>query len=86
MLAMADLVVAAEDAKFGHPAGRDLGIPVTLSFWPILIGMRKTKDCDGTSGKLRTEKRAAKKKQWKIVGVRTRMRACSFRKPEASEQ
>ena len=44
LLAMADIVVAAEDAKFGHPAGRDLGIPVTLSFWPILIGMRKTKE------------------------------------------
>jgi len=44
LLAMADLVVAAENARFGHPAGRDLGIPVTLSFWPILIGMRKTKE------------------------------------------
>ena len=44
LLAMADIVVAAENAKFGHPAGRDLGIPVTLSFWPILIGMRKTKE------------------------------------------
>tara|TARA_B100000427_G_scaffold318563_1_gene315884 strand:+ start:1026 stop:1979 length:954 start_codon:yes stop_codon:yes gene_type:complete len=44
LLAMADLVVASENARFGHPAGRDLGIPVTLSFWPILIGMRKTKE------------------------------------------
>ncbi len=44
LLAVADLVVAAEDARFGHPAGRDLGIPVTLSFWPLLIGMRKTKE------------------------------------------
>jgi len=44
LLAMADLVVAAENARFGHPAGRDLGIRVTLSFWPILIGMRKTKE------------------------------------------
>jgi enoyl-CoA hydratase len=41
---MADIVVAADNAKFGHPAGRDLGIPVTLSFWPLLIGMRKTKE------------------------------------------
>lgn len=44
LLGIADLVVAAEDARFGHPAGRDLGIPVTLSFWPMLIGMRKTKE------------------------------------------
>ncbi|MGI9597635.1 MAG: enoyl-CoA hydratase-related protein [Acidimicrobiales bacterium] len=44
LLAVADLVVAADDARFGHPAGRDLGIPVTLSFWPLLIGMRKTKE------------------------------------------
>ncbi|MGH1490701.1 MAG: enoyl-CoA hydratase/isomerase family protein [Acidimicrobiales bacterium] len=44
LLAVADLVVAADNARFGHPAGRDLGIPVTLSFWPLLIGMRKTKE------------------------------------------
>jgi enoyl-CoA hydratase len=44
LLAVADLVVAGEGARFGHPAGRDLGIPVTLMFWPILIGMRKTKE------------------------------------------
>lgn len=44
LLAVADLVVASTDARFGHPAGRDLGIPVTLSFWPLLIGMRKTKE------------------------------------------
>jgi enoyl-CoA hydratase len=44
LLAMCDLVVASEDAKFGHPAGRDLGIPPTVFLWPILIGMRKTKE------------------------------------------
>ena len=44
LLGVADLVVAGEGARFGHPAGRDLGIPVTLSFWPMLIGMRKTKE------------------------------------------
>ncbi len=38
LLGVADLVVAGEGSKFGHPAGRDLGIPVTLSFWPMLIG------------------------------------------------
>jgi len=49
LLGVADLVVAGEGARFGHPAGRDLGIPVTLSFWPILIGMRKTKELLFTS-------------------------------------
>ena len=44
MLAVCDIVFAAEDATFGHPAGRDLGIPPTVFFWPHLIGMRKTKE------------------------------------------
>lgn len=44
LLAMCDLVIASEDARFGHPAGRDLGIPPTVFLWPLLIGMRKTKE------------------------------------------
>ena len=44
LLAICDLVVASEDALFGHPAGRDLGIPPTVFLWPLLIGMRKTKE------------------------------------------
>ncbi len=44
LLAVSDLVIASEDASFGHPAGRDLGIPPTVFFWPLTIGMRKTKD------------------------------------------
>lgn len=39
-----DIVIAAEDAQFGHPAGRALGVIPTLSLWPYLIGMRKTKE------------------------------------------
>jgi enoyl-CoA hydratase len=39
-----DLVFASEDAQFGHPAGRALGILPTLSMWPILLGPRKTKE------------------------------------------
>ena len=39
-----DLVFAAEDAQFGHPAGRTLGVIPTLSMWPYLIGMRRTKE------------------------------------------
>lgn len=44
LLAICDLVVAGEDAQFGHPAGRDLGIPPTVFMWPMLIGMRKTRE------------------------------------------
>ena len=39
-----DIVFAAEDAQFGHPAGRTLGVIPTLSMWPYLIGMRRTKE------------------------------------------
>lgn len=39
-----DLVFASEDAQFGHPAGRSLGILPTLSLWPYLIGIRKAKE------------------------------------------
>lgn len=44
LLAVADLVIASPEASFGHPAARDLGIPPTLFFWPLLIGLRKTKE------------------------------------------
>ena len=44
LLAVCDLAVASENARFGHPAGRDLGIPPTSFFWPLLIGMRKTRE------------------------------------------
>ncbi len=39
-----DIISAAEDAKFGHPASRALGIPPTLGLWPAKIGMLKTKE------------------------------------------
>ncbi len=39
-----DIVFASEDAQFGHPAGRALGILPTLSMWPLLMGPRKTKE------------------------------------------
>ena len=44
LLAVSDLVVASDRATFGHPAGRDLGIPPTVFFWPVLIGIRKAKE------------------------------------------
>ncbi|MGH7898720.1 MAG: enoyl-CoA hydratase-related protein [Candidatus Binatia bacterium] len=39
-----DIVFAAENAEFGHPAGRALGVIPTLSLWPYLIGIRRTKE------------------------------------------
>ena len=39
-----DLVFASEDAQFGHPAGRTLGVIPSLSMWPYLIGIRRTKE------------------------------------------
>jgi enoyl-CoA hydratase len=41
---MADLVVAAEDAQFGHPGLRGLGTSRTGVIWPLVIGMRKAKE------------------------------------------
>jgi enoyl-CoA hydratase len=41
---MCDLIFCAEDARFGHPAGRALGIPPTLGLWPVKIGMLKSKE------------------------------------------
>lgn len=41
---MTDLVIAAEDAKIGHPGIRGLGHPRNSCIWPMVIGMRKTKE------------------------------------------
>lgn len=55
LLAVSDLVVASTDAFFGHPAGRDLGIPPTVFFWPLTLGMRKTKEMLYTSRNINAE-------------------------------
>lgn len=41
---MADLVIASEDAVFGHPGTRGLGTSRTACIWPLVIGMRKSKE------------------------------------------
>ena len=41
---MADLVIAAEDAKIGHPGVRGLGHPRNSCLWPMVLGMRKAKE------------------------------------------
>jgi enoyl-CoA hydratase len=44
LIGACDIVIAAEDARFGHPASRALGIPPTLGMWPAKVGMLKTKE------------------------------------------
>ena len=41
---MADLVIAADDARLGHPGTRGMGTSRTAVLWPLLIGMRKSKE------------------------------------------
>lgn len=41
---MADLIIAAEDAKIGHPGIRGIGHPRNSCIWPLVIGMRKAKE------------------------------------------
>ncbi|MCC7363197.1 MAG: enoyl-CoA hydratase/isomerase family protein [Dehalococcoidia bacterium] len=41
---MADLVVASEDCQIGHPGVRGLGYPRNGAIWPLVMGMRKTKE------------------------------------------
>lgn len=52
---MADLVIAADDAQFGHPGTRGMGTSRTAATWPLLIGMRRAKELlytgDSLSGK-----------------------------------
>lgn len=55
LLAVSDIVIASEEATFGHPAGRDLGIPPTVFLWPLLIGMRKTKEMLYTARSMKAE-------------------------------
>lgn len=44
LAAMCDIGICADDAKFGHPAARAVGIPPTLCFWPMKIGLARTKE------------------------------------------
>lgn len=43
-----DLVYAADDAKFGMPQSRALGVTHTHAFLPLLIGMRRSKELSFT--------------------------------------
>jgi len=52
---MSDMVVAAEDARLGHPGVRGLGVARNGVIWPLVIGMRKAKELyysgDNVTGK-----------------------------------
>ncbi len=44
MIGACDLVFAARGTRFGHPAARGMGIPVTLGMLPVKIGASATKE------------------------------------------
>ena len=44
LIGVCDLVYAAENARFGHPAARGLGIPPTMGMLPMTIGAARTKE------------------------------------------
>jgi enoyl-CoA hydratase len=44
IVAIADLVVCGESARFGMPEARQFALPPTLGFWPFRIGLAKTKE------------------------------------------
>jgi enoyl-CoA hydratase len=39
---MHDIIIASDQARFGHPGIRGLGTSRTCAIWPLVIGMRKT--------------------------------------------
>lgn len=44
LIAMCDIVIAAEDAQFAHIAGRDIGTLRTNGLYPLFMGIRRTKE------------------------------------------
>ena len=44
LIAAADIVIAAEDARFGLPQARGLGVIHTMGLWPYYMGIRKAKE------------------------------------------
>jgi enoyl-CoA hydratase len=44
LIAAADIVVAAEDATFGLPQARGMGVIHTMGLWPYHVGLRKSKE------------------------------------------
>lgn len=44
MIGACDIVFAADNSRFGHPAARGMGIPITLGMLPLKIGPAATKE------------------------------------------
>lgn len=44
LIGVSDVVYSADNARFGHPAARGLGIPPTLGMLPLKIGVARTKE------------------------------------------
>jgi enoyl-CoA hydratase len=44
LVACCDLVVCGESARFGMPEVRRFALPPTLAFWPLRIGLQRTKE------------------------------------------
>ncbi len=44
LIGACDIVFAAQGTRFGHPAARGMGIPVTLGMMPMKIGAAATKE------------------------------------------
>lgn len=44
LAACCDLVVCGESARFGMPEAREFALPPTLAFWPLRIGLARTKE------------------------------------------
>jgi enoyl-CoA hydratase len=44
LLACCDIVVCGESARIGMPEARETALPPTLGFWPLRIGLSRTKE------------------------------------------
>jgi enoyl-CoA hydratase len=44
LVACCDLVVCGQSARFGMPEAREFALPPTLAFWPLRIGLARTKE------------------------------------------
>ncbi len=44
LVACCDLVYCGQSARFGMPEAREFALPPTLAFWPLRIGLARTKE------------------------------------------
>ncbi len=65
LISMCDIVIAADDAQFGHVFGRMGGTLRTGGLWPYLIGMRKSKELMLTGDTINAKKAEA----WGLINA-----------------